>query len=509
MRGRRFRKRFPLVLTIALFSSVVALLSTGSASAQIVIRVPDDKPTIQSAIDAAAAGDTVLVASGTYFENINFRGKAITVESDQGPEVTIIDGNLAGSVVTLASGEGPASVLRGFTLQRGDASGYYGSEGGGVRIERSSPTIQGNIITNNRACGSGGGIEADFSSARIEDNLITNNGQSLLCSGGIGGGIAVLAGQTQVIDNIIVGNTWRSSSGGGIALFGGTPIVRGNLIRANSAYDSGGGIDVSNSDALIVQNLIIGNQAEQGGGIYFGVGDGERGPLLVNNTIAENLGQGSGIFAVGFDAHAQLFNNVVVGASGQSAIYCDPSFDPTPPVFMFNNVYTPDASAYGGICGDPTGTYGNISADPLFVDPLSNDYHLGSGSPSVDAGDNTAPDLPATDFDGDQRIINDRVDQGVDEYGVSAHRPGLPTNLTATRKQKTATVSWSPPSTDGGSQILSYIVSVSDGRIATVDAAVTSVTFDGIRKKETYRFSVLATNAIGSSDPAFVTLLAG
>jgi hypothetical protein len=143
------------------------------------------------------------------------------------------------------------------------------------------------------------------------------------------------------------------------------------------------------------------------------------------------------------------------------------------------------------------------------VDPTSNDYHLGAGSPSIDAGDNTAPDLPAMDIDGDQRIINGQVDQGVDEYGVSARRPGPPTNLTATRNQKTATVSWSPPSTDGGSQLVSYTVSVSDGRIATVDAAVTSVTFDGIRRKQTYRFTVVATNAVGSSDPAYVTLPAG
>ncbi len=217
MQARRSHKKFPLALAIALFSSVVPLLFTESASAQVVITVPGDHPTIQSAIDAAVAGDTVLVAPGTYFENINFRGKAITVESDQGPEVTIIDGNLAGSVVTFSSGEGPASVLRGFTLQRGNASGIYGDYGGGVRIKGSSPTIQGNIITNNTACGSGGGIEAEFSSARIEGNLITNNTQSLPCSGGPGGGgISVLgAGQTQIIDNIIEANSWGFFGGFG------------------------------------------------------------------------------------------------------------------------------------------------------------------------------------------------------------------------------------------------------------------------------------------------------
>jgi hypothetical protein len=511
MQARRSHKKFPLALAIALFSSVVPLLFMGSASAQVVITVPGDHPTIQSAIDAAVAGDTVLVAPGTYFENINFRGKAITVESDQGPEVTIIDGDLAGSVVTFSSGEGPASVLRGFTLQRGNASGIYGDYGGGVRIKGSSPTIQGDIITNNAACGSGGGIEAEFSSARIEGNLITNNTQSLPCSGGPGGGgISVLgAGQTQIIHNIIEGNSWGffGGFGGGITLFGGTPTVRGNVIRGNSVVNHGGGIDVGNSDALIVQNLITGNQAEQGGGIYWVVGEGERGPLVVNNTIADNLGQGSGIFARGFDAGGRLFNNIVLSTSGESAIYCYP--DRTPPVFMFNNVYTAGGTAYEGSCGDPTGTDGNISADPLFVDPASNDYHLGTGSPSIDAGDNTAPELPAMDIDGDQRIINGQVDQGVDEFGVSARPPSAPTDLTALRLKKTATVSWSPTGADGGSPILSYTVTASDGRSVTVDAAITSVTFGGISRKQTYRFSVVATNAIGSSDPTSVTLPPG
>ncbi len=176
---------------------------------------------------------------------------------------------------------------------------------------------------------------------------------------------------------------------------------------------------------------------------------------------------------------------------------------------MFNNVYTAGGTAYEGSCGDPTGTDGNISADPLFVDLASNDYHLGTGSPSIDAGDNTAPELPAMDIDGDQRIINAQVDQGVDEFGVSARPPSAPTDLTALRLKKTATVSWSPPDSDGGSPILSYTVTVSDGRSVTVDAATTSVTFDGIRRKQTYRFSVVATNAIGSSDPTSLTLPAG
>jgi hypothetical protein len=490
-------------LTLISLVMLAVLLPAEPASAQAVINVPGDSPTIQGAIDVAAPGDTVLVAPGTYFENINFGGKAITVESAQGPEATIIDGNLAGSVVTFVSEEGLASVLRGFTLQRG----FAGFEGGGVKISSSSPTVVGNIITNNRACTGGAGISADFSSARIQDNLITNNSQ-IYCGGGGGGGISVGgAGQAQIIDNVITGNSF--SYGGGIELFAaGAPTIRGNVIRANTASTFGGGMYIVNqSDASIVQNTIIGNQAGQGGGIYWLVPSGARGPLLVNNTIADNQGQGSGIFAGGFDAQAQLFNNIVVGASGQSAVYCDPFYDPAPPILMSNNVFSAGAAAYEGTCGEPTGTDGNISADPLFVDPAGTDYHLAAGSPSIDAGDNAAPELPAVDIDGDQRIFNGRVDQGVDEFGsFPATTPSAPTDVTATRLRKTATVRWSPPSSDGGSPIFSYTVTVSDGRTLTVDASITSVTFDEIRKKTAYAFTVVASNAVGSGDPASVTL---
>src|SRR5262245_60620505 len=117
---------------------VLLLNIAGALHAASIIRVPTDQPTIQSAIDAAANGDVIQVAPGLYIENVNFRGKAIRVASDQGPEVTIIDGNYAGPVVTFASGETLQSVLKGFTVRHGRASFSPIMDGGGIRIENSS-----------------------------------------------------------------------------------------------------------------------------------------------------------------------------------------------------------------------------------------------------------------------------------------------------------------------------------------------------------------------------------
>ncbi len=101
---------------------LLACLAVRFSAQALVINVPLDQPTIQAGIDAASPGDTVLVADGTYYENINFLGKAITVTSVNGPASTTIDGSSTGNVVTFQSHEGRDSLLEGFTITNG-ASG--------------------------------------------------------------------------------------------------------------------------------------------------------------------------------------------------------------------------------------------------------------------------------------------------------------------------------------------------------------------------------------------------
>ena len=109
---------------------MVCALNPESIVYGATINVPLDQPTIQGAINAASLGDTIVVADGTYFESIDFLGKGITLRSTAGPAVTIIDGLGAnGSVVKCVSGEGPDTVLQGFTITGGNAN-----TGGGCSI---------------------------------------------------------------------------------------------------------------------------------------------------------------------------------------------------------------------------------------------------------------------------------------------------------------------------------------------------------------------------------------
>jgi uncharacterized protein (TIGR03437 family) len=403
------------------------LVAATHGLAQDTIHVPADQPTIQAGINAATDGGVVLVAPGTYKETVNFSKKAITVTSSGGPSVTIIDGDYTGTPVTFNQGETNTSVLQGFTIQHGNGGGSTNTlgEGGGISIEGSSPTITGNIITNNSACYAGSGIGVGFGNPIIQGNTITNNG-SASCGSLGGGGISFRGGSSgMVIGNIITGNA--SNQGGGIELWaGGAVTIRNNIIMGNTASSQGGGIDtVNEAPAIIVQNLIVGNTAPEGAAMFFSNAPAS----AINNTIANNSSAGapSGAAVVGpFQKGERWVGNLIIAQSNQIALSCS-SFGATAitGTFQNNDVYSPTGAAYAYEqgCGSQTGTNKNISVDPIFLG--NGNYHVQSGSPVIGAGDPTAPELQSTDLDGDPRFIDGKVDMGAYEYQG-------PTTLTAT-----------------------------------------------------------------------------
>ena len=499
--------------------SVIACLSLLAAFANAVrpleaastILVPADQPTIQAAIAAASSGDTILVSPGTYVENLNFSGKAINVESLQGPAYTIIDGNQSGPVVTFASGETLQSVLFGFTVRNGNATAASG-EGGGISIANSSPTIFNNFIINNSASNGGGGIAISGGSPLIQSNLIRNNGQTSGYSGGVGGGgIAIVgASSAQVLGNTVTYNSWYSSSGGGISLFAaGTPTIANNVVSNNTAYSQGGGFYIVNqSDASIVQNLIIGNAAATGGGLYWLVPSGGRGPLLINNTIYGNHSpQGSGVFTDGFDAQAEMLNNIIVAASGQTAVTCG-NFTTNVPIFLTNDVFSDTGLAYGGTCGSQTGSKGNISADPLFMNASAGNFHLQGGSPAIDTATNTTI-APAQDFDGISRPQDGNgdsvaiMDMGIYEFPQRDLTP--PVTFAAESPAPgplgwtTAFVSITLTATDnpGGSGVQNIQYSLSGAQVSPLVVAENPATF-AITAEGTTTISYAASDVAGN-----------
>jgi hypothetical protein len=391
------------------------------------INVPANQPTIQTGINAAKNGDTVLVAPGTYFENINFMGKSINVKSSGGAKVTIIDGGNVNSVVTFNTGEGLKSLLKGFTIQHGNAP----LQGGGIYISNASPTITGNVITHNTACTDGGGMSLTASAALVQGNTISYNFSSP-CTGPFGAGISVggaaATGGPQIIGNVIENNT-TNADGAGIELNGATSTtLKNNIIRSNVvSFGSGGGIWIVNyTDVVMVQNLIYNNTAMQGSGIYFSLPSGEHNLALVNNTIVgtSSSSAGSAVYAAGFYDLVQFYNNLLIGASGTSALYCDSTYDQTPPTLTNNDGYSVNGTGIAGACSPQSGTNGNISADPLFVSKTY--FHLTAGSPAIDAGDNAAPNIPPLDLASKPRIVEGDGDgTAIIDMGAYEYQPPL------------------------------------------------------------------------------------
>jgi hypothetical protein len=207
---------------------------------------------IQEGMEAASDGDTVIVAEGTYVENIVFDGMNIVLTSTgpSDPAVvanTIIDGNQAGSVVTFSGEEDESCFLSGFTIRNGKADRGGGILGGGLESQTGA-TIRNNVVTGNSATGEngvGGGFA--YCAGTVKNNRIIGNGANF--GGGLYGCNAI------VRNNLIAGNS--AGSGGGLYDCGGT--IQSNTIADNSAMVFGGGLRFCRGT---IENCVIwGNRA--------------------------------------------------------------------------------------------------------------------------------------------------------------------------------------------------------------------------------------------------------
>jgi hypothetical protein len=274
--------------------------SPGLSHARI-IRVPSELGTLQSAIDAADAGDEVLVAPGTYRgagnKNLDLHQMDITVRSEGGAEVTVIDCEGSGRGFVLYGGFTRSAVIEGFTIVNGNGSDE-GVGGGGMVIGGGSPTIRNCVFRNNRAIssvfagGGGGGIACHGSSAMIEGCVFIQNTVDI-APGAVGGGLASHESTPfirgcEFIDNVAVG----SGGGGGgvyvhlIAPHPGVTIENCDFIR-NHANTGGGGVVTG---SMIIDCVIDGNTA--GGAAGMGVLFSEITRCTIRGNVSGLLGGG-------------------------------------------------------------------------------------------------------------------------------------------------------------------------------------------------------------------------
>ncbi len=327
-----------------LFLLLVLFIITGSAFSTIR-GVPGQYSTIQAAINASVNTDTVLVEPGTYFENINFRGRQIVVtgryyQTNDPATIyaTIINGSSpanpdSASCVRITYMEDSTTVLQGFYITGGKGTKWqdeHGAgryrEGGGILIAHSNPVIQDNIICNNI-------LTVDTAGSGI-----TSRG---------GGGMRIGDCYPRIYNNVIYGNT--GIYGSGVVLNYASCIMKNNMICYNSGatgiYGGGAGIWIDQSFTFP--------------------------KVFENNTIVNNSGSGNGAFGgvyLSGASNSTFRNNILWGNTGATqfggatvtAVYCDVQ------------------SGHAGA--------GNLNLDPMFAD---SNFYLATGSPCIDAGDSS------------------------------------------------------------------------------------------------------------------------
>ena len=382
---------------------------------------------IQSAVDATLEGGLVLVSNGVYesggaitpgyfSSNRVVITTNITVRSVWGPESTVIVGAadpITGSVGTNAV-RGVYmcyGVLSGFTISNGytmDSGNVVDKFGGGINASEES-LITNCIIRNNLANDAGGINSGIIRDCIVIDNKAYRGGGTFetiiynsVISNNVGLSYAGGVRDSEVIDSIISCNSAHYYGGG---VYEG--VVSNSIILDNYVDGDGGAGYYCETYSCIIKNNVAG---DTGGALYNGTasnclvygniatnsGGGTYNAILVNCTLTENAsitGDGGGT------VNGTVYNSIV----------------------YYNAASSPArANRFGGdyyfSCLTPSaGLNGNISAAPLFVSAISNDYHLQATSPCRNAGTNAFAALPY-DLDGNPRIVGGRVDMGCYEF---------------------------------------------------------------------------------------------
>jgi len=382
--------------TVVVYDGNIYVDDTGSDS-NYGTSWSDAVRTIQRGIDLSDPSqniNTVLVGDGVYNEtNVDFKGKKITVKSANGPRNCIIDCQNRGRAFWFHTGETEDSVLNGFTIINGEASGSgIDGCGGGILCSAGvSPMIRNCIIRDCHAV-------SDGSPPHFPD--------------GCGGGIGICEGAHPTIANCRIETNLADTRAGGIFCSGDvpdtTPIKIANTVIAlnngNDTYGAGGvtiwGAGLSKPCCVEMVNCTVtGNQANDasGGGIY-----------------------------VQFMGKLKIANSIVWGNLSASGYADLEATNSTAVADVYNCCINKDSS------GGNINYHGrNVFKDPRMIAPVFGNYNLDYTSPCIDAGDDTLlPSSVTKDvtgrnrfFDGDEDGIS-TVDVGAYEFAFVKVTPG-------------------------------------------------------------------------------------
>ncbi len=303
----------------ATIAVIVFLLQNAALAA--VHYVPDNFSSIQAALDGAKKGDSIIVRDGVWKgatnRNLDFKGKAVDLRSEDGPKNCIIDCEGNGRGFYFHSGETYSSLIDGFTIRNALVT-YDGvfpnGFGAGIFCYVSSPTIKNCIITSNQCIGTDSGSGAGIScyssaSPAISNCLISGN------SGVWGGGIYCNFSSAPTISNCtITGNSSRG--GGGIYTANGSwPLVVDSIFWDDLAVYGSEMEIVQNSQLTVRYSDVKGGAAaaytSAGSSLHWETGNIDSNPLFTTGA--------QGAYYLSQTAAGQVSNSPCVNAGSKTA----------------------------------------------------------------------------------------------------------------------------------------------------------------------------------------------
>jgi hypothetical protein len=407
---------------------------------------PTAKRTIQPAINAASAGDTVIVNNGVYTLSSPVTiSKAIVLSSVNGAGVTVLDGQQRVQCISITAA---GALLNGFTVQNGRATA-----GGGINCINgtiASCTVMNNIATgDDNADGQGGGIYVISGTVRF-CNIHNNTANSVAANQDLnaaeGGGIYTVGSTIEnstISDNICSAN---SANGGGIDLNGGTMTkcqLTGNSATALFSPSGGAlyaisatidGCSISSNSTTATETGASTTCDANGGGFFIGNGTIVQNSLVFANTSSAAFGfagGGGGWSSGGTVRNCTITGNSVSAPSHTSSAQGGGMLWGSGDTCV-NNIITFNSAPVNADNSDmnpssyPQYVHCWMSLDPLFVNAATDDFHLSPNSPCINAGLNQDWMTGEQDLDGNARILNGTVDIGAYEFTTV---PPTPTEL--------------------------------------------------------------------------------
>lgn len=374
-----------------------------------IIHVPSDYSSIQEAFSAATNGDTIVLANGTYTENLTVSNKSVVITSqfmfsknesdiDQTIWLSAAEANSPDYTIEASGPRTNQLTLLGITFKNNPTTALYFSGytfiashlkllnnmGGALSIWDGDAIIKHSLFEGNARSDNGGAVDIQLSNEDrtvVIDSCQFKSNTSVSYGGGLKG--SVYKSSLTVSNSIFTSNT--AYKGGAIAISPGTNAyvtIKNNLIVENSAQQEGGGIHMSGRSSRITNNTIVNNQLSQHGVSH----------------------KGAGIFLTGSNTftYTYLTNNIIKFNATESTdkeVYAN---------YQSGALYSKVYIAYCNVSGNTEDYYtensvvefeykdGNITDDPLFVNSQNGDYSLQSSSPCIDAGD---PDTNANSED--------------------------------------------------------------------------------------------------------------